>query len=56
MGQEGAAYNGHFACACYHPIFVFNQFGDCEGSKLRQDNVHSAHEWREVREPIEVLP
>jgi len=22
--QEGAAYNGHFACTCYHPLFVFN--------------------------------
>ena len=19
---------------CYHPLFVFNQFGDCEGAKL----------------------
>ncbi len=24
--QEGTAYNGHFACTCYHPVFVFNQF------------------------------
>src|SRR5437899_1882038 len=23
--QEGTAYNGHFACMCYHPLFVFNQ-------------------------------
>ena len=22
--QEGTAYNGHFACTCYHPLFVFN--------------------------------
>jgi Transposase DDE domain group 1 len=22
--QEGAAYNGHFGCTCYHPLFVFN--------------------------------
>src|SRR3954469_17616290 len=28
--QEGSAYNGHFACTCYHPLFVFNQFGDVE--------------------------
>ena len=33
--QEGAAYNGHFGCVCYHPMFVFNQFGDCEGAMLR---------------------
>jgi hypothetical protein len=50
--QEGAAYNGHFGCMCYHPLFVFNQFGDCEGTMLRPGNVHSAHDWREVLEPI----
>ena len=50
--QEGAAYNGHFGCVCYHPIFVFNQFGDCEGVQLRPGNAHSAHDWREVLEPI----
>ena len=22
--QEGTAYNGHFGCECYHPLFVFN--------------------------------
>ena len=26
--QEGTAYNGHFGCTCYHPLFVFNQFGE----------------------------
>jgi len=24
--QEGAAWNGHFDCTCYHPNFLFNQF------------------------------
>ena len=33
--QEGAAYNGHFGCTCYHPLFVFNQFGDLERCALR---------------------
>src|SRR5262245_1973327 len=28
--QEGTAYNGHFECTCYHPLFVFNQDGDLE--------------------------
>ena len=28
--QEGSAWNGHFGCTCYHPLFVFNQFGDLE--------------------------
>ena len=50
--QEGAAYNGHFGSVCYHPLFVFNQFGDCEGAMLRPGNVHSADNWREVLEPI----
>ena len=40
--QEGTAYNGHFACTCYHPLFVFNQFGDLERCALRPGNVHSA--------------
>ena len=50
--QEGASYNGHFGSMCYHPLFVFNQFGDCEGAMLRAGNVHSAHRWRDVLEPI----
>ena len=29
--QEGASYNGHFGSTCYHPLFVFNQFGDWRG-------------------------
>ena len=47
--QEGAAYNGHFECVCYHPLFLFNQFGDCEGATLRPGNVHSADGWQELR-------
>jgi hypothetical protein len=38
--QEGSAYNGHFGCTCYHPLFVFNQFGDVERCALRPGNVH----------------
>jgi hypothetical protein len=30
--QEGTAYNGHFGCECYHPLFLFNQDGDLERS------------------------
>jgi hypothetical protein len=33
--QEGTAYNGHFDCTCYHPLFCFNQFGDVERALLR---------------------
>ena len=50
--QEGTAYNGHFACTCYHPLFVFNQFGDLEMCALRPGNVHSADGWRGVLEPV----
>ncbi len=50
--QEEAAYNGHFECICYHPLFCFNQFGDCEGGVLRPGNVHSADGWKEFIEPI----
>ena len=50
--QEGAAYNGHFECVCYHPLFLFNQFGDCEGATLRPGNVHSADGWQELLEPV----
>src|SRR3954469_3009580 len=50
--QEGSAYNGHFGCTCYHPLFVFNQFGDLERCVLRPGNVHSAEGWREVLEPV----
>jgi Transposase DDE domain group 1 len=38
---------------CYHPLVLFNQFGDCEGAMLRPGNVHSADRWREVLEPVE---
>jgi Transposase DDE domain group 1 len=50
--QEGAVYNGHFECVCYHPLFCFNQFGDCEGAVLRPGNVHSADGWKDFIEPI----
>ncbi|HET6519024.1 MAG TPA: IS1380 family transposase, partial [Geminicoccaceae bacterium] len=50
--QEGSAYNGHFGCACYHPLFLFNQFGDLERCALRPGNVPSAEGWRSVLEPV----
>src|SRR6202165_6012713 len=50
--QEGSAYNGHFGCTCYHPLFVFNQLGDLERCALRSGNVHSAADWRDVLEPV----
>ena len=50
--QEGSAYNGHFGCTCYHPLFVFNQLGDVERCALRSGNVHSANGWSAVLEPV----
>ena len=50
--QEGSAYNGHFGCTCYHPLFCFNQHGDLLGTTLRNGNVHSAHEWEKLLVPI----
>jgi Transposase DDE domain group 1 len=40
------------ACFCYHPLFVFNQFGDLERCALRPGNVHSADGWKEVLDPV----
>jgi hypothetical protein len=50
--QEGSVWNGHFGCTCYHPLFVFNQYGDLERCRLRPGNVHSAEDWRLVLEPV----
>lgn len=36
--QQGSAYNGHSGCTCYHPLFVFDQFGDPERVMLRRGN------------------
>ena len=52
--QEGTAYNGHFGCTCYHPLFLFNQFGDLERCSLRPGNVHSADDWEGVLKPVVV--
>jgi hypothetical protein len=50
--QEGTAYNGHFECLCYHPLFLFNQFGDLERAMLRRGNNASAKFWRRVLLPV----
>jgi hypothetical protein len=50
--QEGSTYNGHFGCTCYHPLFVFNQFGDLERCAPRPGNVHSADGWRNLLAPV----
>jgi hypothetical protein len=50
--QENSVWNGHYACTCYHPLFVFNQFGDLERCTLRPGNVHSAGGWDGMLKPV----
>jgi len=50
--QEDSAYNGHFGYTCYHPLFIFNQFGDIERALPRHGNVYSSYDWKSVLEPV----
>src|SRR3982074_31010 len=50
--QENGVWNGHYDYTCYHPLFVFNQFGDLERCSLRPGNVHSADGWEGVLTPV----
>ena len=50
--QEKSCWNGHYECTCYHPLFLFNQFGDLERCALRPGNVHSADGWDGVLKPV----
>ena len=52
--HEGTAYNGHFGCTRYHPLFLFNQFGDLERCSLRPSNVHGADDREGVLKPVVV--
>jgi hypothetical protein len=49
--QEGSAYNSNFECNCFHPLFYFNQFVDCEEEMLWPGNVRSTDCWEELPEP-----
>ena len=37
--QEQSAHNGHFESICYHPLFVFNQDGDCLAATPRWSTI-----------------
>src|SRR6516164_9719636 len=50
--QELSVWNGHYQCTCYHPLFVFNQFGDLERCALRPGNVHGADGWGGTLKPV----
>ena len=43
--QENSVWNGHYECACYHSLFVLNQFGGLQRCALRPGNVHSGDGW-----------
>jgi hypothetical protein len=42
--QEGSAFNGHFGCTCYHPLFCFNQFGDV--TAIRKKKRFTERNWQ----------
>jgi hypothetical protein len=50
--QEGTAWNGCFDCTCYHPNFLFNQFGMLGRYALRNGNIHSSDGWQDVLDPV----
>jgi len=50
--QEGASYHSCFGRKSYHPLFCFNQYGDCLKVKLRPGNVHRAQGVIKFVEPI----
>jgi hypothetical protein len=50
--QEISVWNGYYACTCYHPLFVCNQFGDLERCVLRPGNVPSADGRDDVLKPV----
>ena len=49
--QEESGCNGHFESACYPPLPLFDQHGDCLAAKPRPGNVHSAGDWDELLLP-----
>src|SRR5262249_19539026 len=50
--QEMSVWNGHYACAFYHPLFVFNHVGYLEMLGMLPGNVHSADCWDGVLKPV----
>src|SRR5713101_4711061 len=48
----GGGPSPHFESVCYHPLFVFNQDGDCLAATLRPGNVHNADGWDKELLPV----
>ena len=38
--QEMSVWNGHYACTCYHPLFVFNRLHQGAGTGMRARRHH----------------
>ena len=52
MGSKKAApTTGTSESVCYHPLFLFNDHGDCLAATLRPGNVHSADDWEDLLLP-----
>ena len=41
----------HYAGTCYHPLLVFNQFGDLRALRPAVPDVHGADGWEDVLKP-----
>src|SRR5260370_30481728 len=50
--QEMSVWQGHYACTCYHPLFVFNLFGDLERWALRAGDLRGADRWDGCAQPL----
>ena len=50
--HEQPAYNSHVERVCYHPLFCFNQYGDCERAMHRPGNAHSVRGCKECIQSI----
>jgi hypothetical protein len=42
--QEGSAYNGHYRCACFHPLLLSMEGGDFLDAVLRSGNVYTSRD------------
>ena len=47
----GELQHEHFESVCYHPLFLFNDQGDCLAASLRPGNVPSADDWDDLLMP-----
>ena len=52
MSKRGRPTTGTLSAPGYHPLFLFNQFGDLERAILRRGNHASAKFWRRMLLPV----